>query len=148
MIFKRYAVKFYTILILYTLYCAFHWSGCWNLRYLGTCICFSIAGKTNYTGVLSNSSLKKVHSEWLLPLRVLVSGILAENVNDDSEFGPLTASLLTPVVPVLNHCLELVEDGLKHSMWDVILQWICCTLQGMKGILSYCCHIYQNPTKC
>lgn len=73
-------------------------------------------GKTNYTGVLSTSSLKKVHTEWLLPLRVLVSGILAENVNDDSEFGPLTASLLTPVVPVLNHCLELVEDGLKHSM--------------------------------
>lgn len=73
-------------------------------------------GKTNYTGVLSNSCLKKVHSEWLLPLRVLVSGILAENVNDNGEFGTLTVSLLTPVVAVLNHCLELVEDALKHSM--------------------------------
>jgi len=72
--------------------------------------------KTNYTGVLSNSCLKKVHSEWLLPLRVLVSGILAENVNDNSEFGTLTASLLTPAVPVLNHCLELVEEGLKNSV--------------------------------
>lgn len=72
--------------------------------------------KTNYTGVLSNSCLRKVQSEWLLPLRVLVSGILAENVNDDSEFGSLTVSLLMPVMAVLTHCLELVEEGLKHSI--------------------------------
>lgn len=45
-----------------------------------------------------------------------MSGILAENVNDDSEFGSLTVSLLMPVMAVLTHCLELVEEGLKHSI--------------------------------
>ncbi|KAG5244420.1 aberrant root formation protein [Salix suchowensis] len=40
------------------------------------------AGKTNYTGVLSKKNLEKAFNEWLLPLRALVTGIMAENKDD------------------------------------------------------------------
>ncbi|XP_061966258.1 aberrant root formation protein 4 isoform X2 [Populus nigra] len=40
------------------------------------------AGKTNYTGVLSKKNLEKAFNEWLLPLRALVAGIMAENKDD------------------------------------------------------------------
>ncbi|RHN76971.1 putative glomulin/ALF4 [Medicago truncatula] len=42
---------------------------------------------TNYTGVLSRSSLNKVYNEWLLPLRTLVTGIMAENKSDYDELA-------------------------------------------------------------
>ncbi|KAH1094090.1 hypothetical protein GYH30_039699 [Glycine max] len=40
------------------------------------------AEKTNYTRVLSRNSLLKAYNEWLLPLRTLVTGIMAESKSD------------------------------------------------------------------
>ncbi|KAK3437151.1 hypothetical protein EUGRSUZ_C01685 [Eucalyptus grandis] len=73
-------------------------------------------GKTNYTGVLSETNLKKVYNEWLLPLRTLVTGILAENRNDDDPFSCDTISALNPLELVLYRCIELVEEKLKHNL--------------------------------
>ncbi|PKI57207.1 hypothetical protein CRG98_022392 [Punica granatum] len=39
-------------------------------------------GNTNYSRVLSETNLRKAYKEWLLPLRTLVTSILAENKND------------------------------------------------------------------
>ncbi|XP_057846009.1 aberrant root formation protein 4 isoform X2 [Cryptomeria japonica] len=71
-------------------------------------------GKTNYTGVLSKSCLKKAHSEWLLPLRALVSGIESENANDCDDFATSTLCALNLIELPLYRCLELVEEKLKH----------------------------------
>ncbi|XP_030534088.1 aberrant root formation protein 4 isoform X1 [Rhodamnia argentea] len=73
-------------------------------------------GKTNYTGVLSETNLKKAYNEWLLPLRTLVTGILAENRNDDDPFSSDSVSALNPVELVLYRCIELVEERLKHDL--------------------------------
>lgn len=62
-------------------------------------------GKTNYTGVLSKDHLRKAYNEWLLPLRTLVSGIVAETAT--YSFNPIEL--------VLYRCIELVEENLKHS---------------------------------
>ncbi|XWS72720.1 hypothetical protein CRYUN_Cryun02cG0064700 [Craigia yunnanensis] len=70
------------------------------------------AGKTNYTGVLSKNSLQKAYNEWLLPLRMLVTGIVAENKSD--QLAVETVCALNPVELVLYRCIELVEEKLKH----------------------------------
>ena len=72
-------------------------------------------GKTNHTEVLSKSNLQKAHSEWLLPLRTLVTGIMAENKSDYDEFAVDTICTLNPIELVLYRCIELVEDSLKQS---------------------------------
>nr|XP_010913381.1 aberrant root formation protein 4 isoform X2 [Elaeis guineensis] len=72
-------------------------------------------GKTNHTGILSANTLHKAYSEWLLPLRTLVTGIRAENEKDDSEIADHILCALNPVQLVLYRCIELVEDKLKHS---------------------------------
>ncbi|KAG4953899.1 hypothetical protein JHK82_039513 [Glycine max] len=41
-----------------------------------------VTEKTNYTRVLSRNSLLKAYNEWLLPLRTLVTGIMAESKSD------------------------------------------------------------------
>ncbi|WJX43091.1 hypothetical protein P8452_30242 [Trifolium repens] len=71
-------------------------------------------GKTNYTGVLSRSSLLKVYNEWLLPLRTLVTGIMAENKSDYDELSIDTLCTLNPLELVLYRCIELVEEKLKQ----------------------------------
>ncbi|XP_050885862.1 aberrant root formation protein 4 [Lathyrus oleraceus] len=71
-------------------------------------------GKTNYTGVLSRSSLPKVYNEWLLPLRTLVTGIMAENKSDYDELAVDTVCTLNPLELVLYRCIELVEEKLKQ----------------------------------
>ncbi|EHA8588165.1 aberrant root formation protein 4 [Cocos nucifera] len=72
-------------------------------------------GKTNHTGILSANTLHKAYSEWLLPLRTLVTGIRAENEKDDGEIADHILCALNPVQLVLYRCIELVEDRLKHS---------------------------------
>ncbi|XP_058111378.1 aberrant root formation protein 4 isoform X2 [Magnolia sinica] len=71
-------------------------------------------GKTNYSGVLSETNLQKAYTEWFLPLRALVSGIEAENEKDCSEFAVDTLCALNPVQLVLYRCIELVEENLKQ----------------------------------
>lgn len=73
------------------------------------------SGKTNYTGVLSKNNLQKAYKEWFLPLRVLVTGIVAENKSDNDQLGVDTVCALNPVELVLYRCIELVEENLKHS---------------------------------
>ncbi|KAK7260920.1 hypothetical protein RIF29_27221 [Crotalaria pallida] len=70
---------------------------------------------TNRTGVLSRSSLLKAYNEWLLPLRTLVTGIVAENKNDYDELAVDTLCTLNPLELVLYRCIELVEEKLKQS---------------------------------
>ncbi|XP_027331987.1 aberrant root formation protein 4 isoform X2 [Abrus precatorius] len=72
-------------------------------------------GKTNYTGVLSRSSLLKAYNEWLLPLRTLVTGIMAENKIDYDELSVDTVCILNPLELVLYRCIELAEEKLKQS---------------------------------
>jgi hypothetical protein len=72
-------------------------------------------GKTNYTEVLSKINLLKAYNEWLLPLRTLVTGIMAENRNDSVPLADDTACTLNPVELVLYRCIELVEEKLKQS---------------------------------
>ncbi|RWW10697.1 hypothetical protein BHE74_00007078 [Ensete ventricosum] len=74
-----------------------------------------ITGKTNHTGVLTESTLRMAYSEWLLPLRTLVAGVWAENEKDESDLADHIFCALNPVQLVLYRCIELVEDNLKHS---------------------------------
>ncbi|KAE8056316.1 hypothetical protein FH972_013099 [Carpinus fangiana] len=72
-------------------------------------------GKTNYTEVLSKNNLQKAYNEWLLPLRTLVTGIMAENRKDSVQLGDDTVCTLNPLELVLYRCIELVEEKLKQS---------------------------------
>ncbi|XP_050216274.1 aberrant root formation protein 4 [Mercurialis annua] len=73
------------------------------------------SGNTNYTGVLSRNNLQKAYNEWLMPLRTLVTGIIAENKSEDDQFAIDTVCALNPVELVLYRCIELVEERLKQS---------------------------------
>lgn len=73
------------------------------------------SGKTNYSGVLREDQLRKAHSEWLLPLRSLVSGIVAETRNTCDELASDLLCGLNPVEFVLYRCIELVEENLKSA---------------------------------
>ncbi|XP_047153808.1 aberrant root formation protein 4 isoform X1 [Vigna umbellata] len=73
------------------------------------------AEKTNCTGVLSKNSLLKAYNEWLLPLRTLVTGIMAESKSDHDDFAVDTVCTLNPLELVLYRCIELVEEKLKQS---------------------------------
>ncbi|XP_055820197.1 aberrant root formation protein 4 isoform X3 [Solanum dulcamara] len=72
-------------------------------------------GKTNCTGVLSKDMLQKAYNEWLLPLRTLVTGVMAENQQDHDQLASDTMCALNPIELVLYRCIELVEDNLKHA---------------------------------
>ncbi|KAJ0984311.1 hypothetical protein J5N97_002667 [Dioscorea zingiberensis] len=72
-------------------------------------------GRTNRTGVLSSSNLQKAYTEWLLPLRTLVSGIQSENAENDSELADNILCALNPVQFVLHRCIILVEECMKSS---------------------------------
>ncbi|XP_057959462.1 aberrant root formation protein 4 isoform X2 [Malania oleifera] len=73
------------------------------------------SGRTNYTGVLSKNNLHKAYNEWLLPLRTLVTGIVAENRQDFDQIASDPVCGLNPVEIVLYRCIELVEEKLKCS---------------------------------
>ncbi|CAH2073136.1 unnamed protein product [Thlaspi arvense] len=66
--------------------------------------------------VLSKKNLETALKEWLLPLRLVVSCIIAENLKEDdsheSELGDV--SLLNTIEYVLYLCIELVEGRLKR----------------------------------
>ncbi|XP_042453558.1 aberrant root formation protein 4-like isoform X1 [Zingiber officinale] len=70
--------------------------------------------KTNHTSVMSKHTLQKAYSDWLLPLRTLVSGVRAETEKDESELSDHILCTLNPVQLVLCRCIELVEDNLRH----------------------------------
>lgn len=72
-------------------------------------------GETNYTEVLSKNKLQKAYNEWLLPLRRLLTGVMAENRNDSDELAIDTVCTLNLVELVLYRCIELVEEKLKQS---------------------------------
>nr|GLL37820.1 aberrant root formation protein 4 [Ipomoea trifida] len=74
------------------------------------------AGKTNYTSVLSKEKLEKAHSGWLLPLRTLVTGVMAENQKDYDQLAQDTMCSLNPIVLVLFRCIELVEEKMKLAV--------------------------------
>ncbi|PKA46828.1 Aberrant root formation protein 4 [Apostasia shenzhenica] len=63
-------------------------------------------GETNHTGIMSEDSLHKAYSEWLLPLKTLISTIEAKNKKDDSEFAESITCALAPVQLVLHRCIE------------------------------------------
>ncbi|KAI9191751.1 hypothetical protein LWI28_012963 [Acer negundo] len=65
--------------------------------------------------VLSKSNLQKAHTEWLLPLRTIVTAIAVENKNEYDQFAIDTVCSLNPVELVLYRCIELVEEKLQHS---------------------------------
>uniref|UniRef100_A0A1D1XG73 Aberrant root formation protein 4 n=1 Tax=Anthurium amnicola TaxID=1678845 RepID=A0A1D1XG73_9ARAE len=69
-------------------------------------------GKIGQTRVLTEMNLQKAYTEWLLPLRTLVSGIEAENKEDNDELAFHTLCALNPVQFVLYDCIELVEGYL------------------------------------
>ncbi|KAG5562907.1 hypothetical protein RHGRI_005596 [Rhododendron griersonianum] len=72
-------------------------------------------GNTNYTGVLSEKNLQKAYNEWLLPLRTLVTGIVAANQKDYNQLALDTQCALNPLELVLYRCIELVEEKLKRA---------------------------------
>lgn len=70
-------------------------------------------GGTNFTEVLSKDKLRVVHEEWLLPLRILVTGIISENKSDYDQICLDVICSLYPVEVVLYRCIELVEEKLR-----------------------------------
>lgn len=63
---------------------------------------------------MSRTNLQKAYNEWLLPLRILVTGITSENNSDHEQFGMDVMCGLNPVEFVLHRCIELVEENIKH----------------------------------
>ncbi|KAJ8751789.1 hypothetical protein K2173_025975 [Erythroxylum novogranatense] len=78
------------------------------------------SGNTNLSGVLSKENLEEAYNEWLLPLRTLVSGIMAENRNDYDQQGTDIVCALNPVELVLYLCIELVENKIKSCNNSIV----------------------------
>lgn len=74
-----------------------------------------MTGKTNQERILTEADVQKAYTEWLLPLRTLVSGIEAENRNDNTELALHALCALNPVQLALFRCIELVEEYLGQS---------------------------------
>ncbi|XP_062195814.1 aberrant root formation protein 4 isoform X2 [Phragmites australis] len=64
---------------------------------------------SNFGKLFREETLRKVHSEWLIPLRPIVAGIQSENEKDGSEIAGQIMCSLNPVQLVLYRCIELVE---------------------------------------
>ncbi|KAJ4815798.1 hypothetical protein LUZ62_028364 [Rhynchospora pubera] len=71
-------------------------------------------GQSNGKNVLTEQVLRKIYSEWLLPLRTLVTGIRADGENGGNELADHLMCGLNPVLLVLYRCIELVEESMKH----------------------------------
>ncbi|MCE3051508.1 hypothetical protein HAX54_050023 [Datura stramonium] len=65
--------------------------------------------------ILSIGDIARAYSEWLLPLRTLVTGVVAENQQDHDQLASDTICALNPIELVLYRCIELVEDNLKNA---------------------------------
>ncbi|CAK7353846.1 unnamed protein product [Dovyalis caffra] len=76
------------------------------------------AGKTNYTGVLSKKNLEKVLNEWLLPLRALVTGIMAENKDDHDPFAMDTNKNLAAIQITVE---QLLREAREHQKAETLL---------------------------
>ena len=70
-----------------------------------------VAGRTNYTGILSNEFLRKARTEWLLPLRELVAKVSLSLVEEDDEVSANMRLAVDSLQSVLYRCLELNEGG-------------------------------------
>ncbi|MQL77761.1 hypothetical protein Taro_010173 [Colocasia esculenta] len=70
---------------------------------------------TSQKRLLREADVQKAYSEWLLPLRTLVSGIEAENTEDADDLACHTLCALNPVQLVLYRCIELAEVYLGRS---------------------------------
>ena len=64
--------------------------------------------------MLRDEKIRAVYSEWLLPLRSVVTGNQSELEKDggDDDENQM-ACLLNPVQLVLHRCIELVEEKMK-----------------------------------
>ncbi|KAG8046947.1 hypothetical protein GUJ93_ZPchr0008g13656 [Zizania palustris] len=65
--------------------------------------------------MFAEETMRKVRSEWLIPLRPIVAGIQSESEEDGSELANHIMCALNPVQLVLYRCIELVEDKMKGS---------------------------------
>jgi hypothetical protein len=65
--------------------------------------------------LFQDETIRKVYTEWLIPLRTTVAGIQSELEKDDSEGAIQIMCLLNPVQLVLQRCTELVEEKMKGS---------------------------------
>jgi hypothetical protein len=63
--------------------------------------------------LFQDETIRKVHTEWLIPLRPTVAGILSELEKDGSKDANQIMCLLNPVQLVLQRCTELVEEKMK-----------------------------------
>ncbi|KAJ1697921.1 hypothetical protein LUZ63_006433 [Rhynchospora breviuscula] len=71
-------------------------------------------GQSNGTKVLTEQVLRKIYSEWLLPLRDLVTSIRADDENGGNWLADHLMCGLNPVLLVLYRCIELVEESMKR----------------------------------
>ncbi|XP_047065610.1 aberrant root formation protein 4 [Lolium rigidum] len=63
--------------------------------------------------LFQDETIRKVYTEWLIPLRPTVAGILSELEKDGSKDANQIMCLLNPVQLVLQRCTELVEEKMK-----------------------------------
>ncbi|KAM0922327.1 hypothetical protein ACQ4PT_006261 [Festuca glaucescens] len=63
--------------------------------------------------LFQDETIRKVYTEWLIPLRPTVAGILSELEKDGSKDTNQIICLLNPVQLVLQRCTELVEEKMK-----------------------------------
>jgi len=65
--------------------------------------------------ILREETIRKVYTEWLIPLRPAVAVVQSELEKDKNEDANQVMCLLNPVKLVLQRCIELVEEKMKGS---------------------------------
>lgn len=63
--------------------------------------------------MFGEETMRKVYSEWLMPLRPIVAGIQSESEEDGSDVANHIMCSLNPVQLVLYRCIELAEEKMK-----------------------------------
>ncbi|XP_040383164.1 aberrant root formation protein 4 [Oryza brachyantha] len=63
--------------------------------------------------MFDKETMRKVYSEWLIPLRPIVAGIQSESEEDGSDAANHIMCSLNPVQLVLYRCIELSEEKMK-----------------------------------
>uniref|UniRef100_A0A0D9X6B9 Uncharacterized protein n=1 Tax=Leersia perrieri TaxID=77586 RepID=A0A0D9X6B9_9ORYZ len=81
--------------------------------------------------MFGKETMRKVCSEWLIPLRPIVAGIQSESEEDGGDVAHHIMCSLNPVQLVLHRCIELAEDKMKgkqpktEASWRALLQaWL------------------------
>ncbi|VAI71142.1 unnamed protein product [Triticum turgidum subsp. durum] len=77
--------------------------------------------------MLRDEKIRAVYSEWLIPLRLIITGIQSELEKGGGEDENQMLCLLNPVQFVLHRCIELVEE--KNEGFVMLEQ--CCLGQEM-----------------